>query len=193
MDFTSFCKFLSSYHWQVFRGVPIMRTCKVVGGDIDSMRGWYRPLLPVPKAKLCSFMDLKDEPVNCVLEYCDVPSLVKVCYVTSKKFKEYVLRNLKHRSGVFAVMALGNPDLSLIQVRMLVILNDFVTRCSVPLKEGVMKQKEYDEQNPLSENIYSIYEWEDYESGDDEGKHVATVPVDYASLIFSWLLCCPPK
>ena len=76
---------------------------------------------------------------------------------------------------------------------MLVILNDFVTRCSVPLKEGVVKQKEYNEQNPLSENIYSIYEWEDYESDDDEGKHVATVPVDYASLIFQLVVVWSSK
>ena len=115
VNFTSFCRLLHSYHWQYFNRVPVLRTRQVVGADVDSMDGWYRPLLHVPKAKLCSFMDLKKDEVNCVLEYCDVPSLVKVCYVTSKKFKEFVLINLKHRSGVFAAMALANPDLSLIQ------------------------------------------------------------------------------
>ena len=76
---------------------------------------------------------------------------------------------------------------------MLIILNDFVTHCSVPLKEDVVKQKEYDGQNPLSENYYSVYKWEDYESDDNEGKYVATVPVDYTSLIFQLTVVWPSK
>ena len=95
---------------------------------------------------------LDEHLLNKILDYCAVPALVKVVYVTSKTLKEGVLTNLKCRSGIFSKMSLATSDLSLLQVRMLVILNDFITGASVPLKESVMMQKHYDDQDLVSDN-----------------------------------------
>ena len=96
--------------------------------------------------------------LNIVLNYCAVPALVKVLYVTSKTLKEVVLTNLKYRFGRFSEMSLATSDLSLLQVRMLVILNEFITGASVPLKESVVMQKHYDDEGEVCEEIYNKYE-----------------------------------
>lgn len=97
-----------------------------------------------------------DPLLSQVLYYCDVPSLVNACIVTRKGFKKCVFISLKHRSGIYSTMALKNENLSLIQVRMLIIRNDFITTNSIPVQETVKMQKVYDETNSVSGNFTVI-------------------------------------
>ena len=76
---------------------------------------------------------------------------------------------------------------------MIIMLSDFVTWNPQSLTETVKMQKVYDEMNSASENLYSKYHWEAYESDDEESKVIAIVPVDLVSFTFELVVVWPSK